>query len=136
VRLASAEGHFVAVVEHLRAAGLTVGEGWGRDNAGRDLTAPYVVVYSTSGPARRGPVGAPHDDSRLEFQTTCVASSARGAEVLRDRVAAAMLDGLEVDGRGVTVWTDLEVGVSRDPDVPSLFTGVDRWTVWTTPEVV
>jgi hypothetical protein len=126
----------MAVVETLRDAGLKVGEGQGRDNRGTDLRAPYVVVYSTSGPSRRGTIGDPHDDSRLEFQTTCVATSARGAEVLRDRVAVAMLSGVEVDGRRVHVWSDLEVGVVRDPDVPSLFTGVDRWTLWTTPRDV
>jgi hypothetical protein len=125
----------MAVVQKLRDAGLTVGEGQGRDNRGNDLKAPYVVVYSTSGPSRRGTIGAPHDDSRLEFQTTCVATSARGAEALRDRVAPALLEGVEVDGRRVHVWSDLEVGVVRDPDLP-LFTGVDRWTLWTTPRDV
>lgn len=133
MQLASNVDHFMAVVQALRAAGLTVGEGWGKDNARIDLAAPYVVVYSTSSMGRRGPVGAPFDDSRIDFQTTCVATTARGAEILRDTVAATLLNGLTVAGRRVRVWSDLEVGVQRDPDVTDLFTGIDRWTVWTTP---
>lgn len=133
MKLASNQAHFMAVVSKLRDAGLTVGEGWGRSNSGAALNPPYVVVMSTSGPARRGPAGAPHDDSRLEFQTSCVATTARGAEVLRDTVAAALLSGITVPGRRVSVWTDLEVGVQRDPDVHDVFVGIDRWTVWTTP---
>jgi hypothetical protein len=133
VNLASSESHFMAVVTKLRAAGLTVGEGWGRDNAGNDLSAPYVTVESTSGPGRRGPVGARFDDARMEFQTRTVATSARGAEALRDTVRAAMFGGITVSGRSVSVWNELEVGVVRDPDVNAVFTGVDRWTLWSTP---
>jgi hypothetical protein len=133
VNLASYEDHFMALVGKLRDAGLTVGEGWGRDNGGRDLAPPYVTVESTSSPGRRGPVGAPYDDGRLEFQTRTVATSARGAEALRDVVFEAVLSGIEVEGRRVAVWNDLEVGVHRDPDVDKLFTGVDRWTLWSTP---
>jgi hypothetical protein len=132
--LASNADHFMAVVEKLRTAGLTVGEGWGRSNTTAELSPPYVTVMTTSSPGRRGPAGAPFDDSRIEFQTTCVATSARGAELLRDTVAAALLSGITVTGRSTTVWSDLEVGVNRDPDVDTLFTGIDRWTVWSTPK--
>lgn len=125
--------HFMAVVEALRGAGMTVGEGHGRDNFGNPLEGDHVVVTSTSGSGGRGPVGAPHDDMRLEFQTMCVSGSARGAEVLRGTVAETLLAGLPVDGRGTYVWRDLSVGVRRDPDVAGLFTGIDRWSVWTTP---
>lgn len=133
MKLASTEAHFMALVTKLRDAGLTVGEGWGRDNAGNDLAVPYVTVESTSGPGRSGPVGARFDDARMEFQTRTVATSARGAEKLRDTVFAAVLGGITVTGRRVEVWNDLEVGVARDPDVHELFTGVDRWTLWSTP---
>lgn len=131
--LASVEAHFVAVVQALRDAGLTVGEGGGRDNSGNVMSAPYVTVSSTSSAGRRGPLGAPHDDARFEFHTKCVATSARGAEVLRDRVAARLLAGVMVAGRRVSVWQDLAVGVVRDPDVHELFQGDDRWSMWTTP---
>lgn len=131
--LASNEDHFMAVVVALRAAGLTVGEGWGRDNAGNDLSPPYVAVEATSGPGRSGPVGARFDDARMEFQTRTVATSARAAEKLRDQVATVMFGQVTVAGRRVSVWSDLAVGVNRDPDVFELFTGVDRWTLWTTP---
>lgn len=133
MNLASHEDHFMAIVEALRDAGLTVGEGWGRDNAGQDLPLPYVTVESTSAPGRTGPVGARFDDARLEFQTRTVATTARGAEVLRDTVSAVMRGGITVPGRRVHVWSDLEVGVNRDPDVHELFAGVDRWTLWSTP---
>lgn len=134
MNLASHETHFMAVVEALRAVGVTVGEGWGRDNAGNDLPVPYVTVESTSTPGRSGPVGARFDDARLEFQTRTVATTARGAEKLRDTVSGVMRSGIDVPGRRVHVWSDLEVGVVRDPDVHELFTGVDRWTLWTTPD--
>lgn len=134
MNVASNETHFMAVVAALSAAGLTVGEGWGKDNAGRDLSPPYVTVESTSAPGRTGPVGARFDDARLEFQTMTVATSARGAEQLRDDVGAVMRAGITVTGRRTHVWSDLEVGVVRDPDVHELFTGVDRWTLWTTPD--
>lgn len=134
MNIASNETHFMAVVEALRDVGLTVGEGWGRDNAGNDLSPPYVTVESTSSPGRRGPVGARFDDARLEFQTRTVDTTARGAEKLRDIVSGVMRSGIEVAGRRTHVWSDLEVGVNRDPDVHELFTGVDRWTVWTTPK--
>jgi len=133
VNVAANEAHFMAVVTALRDAGLTVGEGWGKDNTGTDLAPPYVTVESTSAPGRTGPVGARFDDARLEFQTMTVATSARGAEQLRDQVAAVMHAGLTVAGRRIHIWSDLEVGVVRDPDVHELFTGVDRWTVWSTP---
>ena len=133
-RLAGYEPHFMAVVGALRSANLTVGEGWGRDNAANDLTPPYVTVESTSTPRRAGPVGRPFDDSRLEFQTRCVARSARACEVLRDRVAVVMYGGIAVPDRRVWVTSDLSVGVFRDPDVHELFDGVDRWTLWTTPK--
>jgi len=133
VILASYADHFMAVVDALTAAGLTVGEGWGRDNAGSVLATPYVSVISTSGPGRRGPVGARFDDSRLEIQTSCVATSARGAEVLRDTVSATLLAGVPVAGRRVNVWSDLGVGVQRDPDVHELFVEIDRWMLWSTP---
>lgn len=133
MNLASNETHFMAVVTALRDAGMTVGEGWGRDNAANDLTPPYVTVESTSGPGRMGPVGARYDDARMEFQTRTVHTSARGAEALRDDVFTVMLGGITVTGRSVHVWNDLEVGVNRDPDVHELFEGVDRWTLWTTP---
>lgn len=135
MNVASHAAHFMAVVEALRTAGLTVGEGWGKDNAGRDLQAPYVTVESTSSPGRSGPVGARFDDARLEFQTMAVATTARGAEGLRDAVSDVMRGGIAVSGRRVHVWSDLEVGVTRDPDVHELFVGVDRWTVWSTPLV-
>jgi hypothetical protein len=134
-QLAGYEPHFMAIVDALRTAGLTVGEGWGRDNAANDLTVPYVTVESTSTPSRQGPVGRPFDDARLEFQTRCVARSARACEVLRDRVAVVMYGGLAVTGRRVWVTSDLSVGVFRDPDVHELFDGVDRWTLWTTPDL-
>jgi hypothetical protein len=133
MNIASNETHFMAVVEALRDAGLTVGEGWGRDNAGNDLSPPYVTVESTSAPGRRGPVGARFDDARLEFQTRTVATTARAAEKLRDQVSDVMRGGVDVPGRRTHIWSDLEVGVVRDPDVFELFTGVDRWTMWTTP---
>jgi len=133
VNLASYEAHFMAVVTKLRAAPLTVGEGHGRDQAGNALTAPYVTVETTSGPGRMGPVGARYDDSRIEIQTRCVATSARGVEVLRDTVAAELLEGVTVSGRRVEVWTELSAGTTRDPDLHELFFGVDRWTLWTTP---
>lgn len=133
MNVASHEAHFMAVVAALRAAGLTVGEGWGKDNAGRDLQPPYVTVESTSSPSRSGPVGARFDDGRLEFQTRTVATTARGAEKLRDVAGGVMRAGIAVPGRRVHVWSDLEVGVNRDPDVHELFMGVDRWTLWTTP---
>lgn len=131
--VASNQAHFMAVVGALRDAGLTVGEGWGKDNAGRDLQPPYVTVESTSSPGRQGPVGARFDDARLEFQTMTVATSARAAEALRDEVGTVMRGGIAVDGRRTHIWSDLEVGVVRDPDVHELFTGVDRWTLWTSP---
>lgn len=133
MNLASHETHFMAVVTALRDAGLTVGEGWGKDNAGIDLSPPYVTVESTSSPGRYGPVGARFDDAKLEFQTRTVATTARGAEALRDTVSDTMRTGVTVAGRRVNVWSDLEVGVHRDPDVHELFTGVDRWTLWSTP---
>ena len=133
MNLASYADHFMAVVTLLRAVPLTVGEGHGRDQSGTVLTAPYVTVETTSGPGFRGPVGARYDDGSMEIQTRCVATSARGVEVLRDQVATAMLGGVSVSGRSVQVWTDLSAGTTRDPDLHELFFGVDRWTLWSTP---
>lgn len=133
MNLASYETHFMAVVTALRDAGLTVGEGHASDQAGNELSPPYVTVESTSGPGRRGPVGARYDDSTIEIQTRCVATSARGVEVLRDQVAAEILGGLTVAGRSLHIWTDLSAGTTRDPDLHELFFGVDRWTLWSTP---
>lgn len=133
MNLASYEDHFMAVITKLRAVPLTVGEGHGRNQAGNSLTAPYVTVETTSGPGRSGPVGARYDDSRIEIQTRCVSTSARGVEVLRDAVATAMVGGVSVAGRRVEIWTDLSSGTTRDPDLHELFFGVDRWTLWSTP---
>ena len=120
----------MAVVDLLRAAGLTVGEG---DAAG--LQAPYVVVFLLPSDGPRGPVGAYQDDERVSFQTTCVHGSARGVEWLKHQVRQVMY-GLDVDGRRVHVARDQEFQTFYDKDVePPLFRGGDRWSVWSTPAV-
>jgi len=51
-------------------------------------------------------------------------------------VFGALLGGFTVEGRRIYVWNSLEVGVNRDPDIDALFTGVDRFTVWSTPAAI
>lgn len=122
------EAHFMAVVDLLRGAGLTVGEG-----DGADLTPPYVVVYLMPSD---GPTGPPDDwqaDERLSFQTTCVHNSPRGVEWLKHEVRQVMY-GLTVSGRRVHVSRGMEFQTALDREIePPLPRGGDRWEVWSTP---
>ncbi len=123
--------HTDALITLLKAAGLTVGDAVAPNSA-----PPYVIVYSLDS-GRDGPVSAPHDDSRMGWQTTCVGSSREQAQWLIDKVEATVLPAtLTVVGRFVGhAMREPGRGVGRDDNTggPPRFFATPRWSMWSTP---
>lgn len=128
--------HVQAVVTHLRAAPLTVGNhGWPGTDPHAD--APYTVVYLIAGGTVDGTLADPDDDSDLVIQLTSVGIGAEQALRTSDLGRAAMVGHrFVVSGRRcqpcrLRAASD---GARRDPDLtPPLFYCVDRYTVPTFP---
>lgn len=124
--------HTVAVIDALTAAGLPVGEGQAPPNT----APPYVVVRPYPGPALDGPVSDRYADAYPNVLVTSVGETQASAEIVADRVRAAVLgDALVVPNRTVTqVTAETPQPAQHDDDVsPPLWYSTDIYGVWTTP---
>lgn len=100
-------------------------------------SAPYYVVYGGGLAGLAGSIIRPKEDGTHVVQVTCVGRTRVGAEDLRDRARAVLLDkDLTIVGHAV-VWSDLAASppTRREDDAgaPSLFTAVDVYQLHVTP---
>lgn len=129
-------GHTDEVIAALEAVGLVVGDHEAPEGAGRQGDGsfdPYVVVYRIPGGNRSGSLEDPAEDGEFIYQVTCVGGSRRQAEWALDKTEV-LFEGLEVDGRAVTVVPHENPGTPREDDVtPAIFTATPRFRLMSTP---
>lgn len=127
-----------AVIELLQDGGLLVGDaerpaGWATAVAG------YVILYPLNAPTD-GPIGDVHADMASEYQVTAVGQTRAQAQWNLDRARTLMFAAPAhlVTGRRLMRPIELQGDsgvIDRDDDTsPALFYGVDRYTLWSTPD--
>ena len=141
------EPHTQAVITALRGVGLVVGEGREPDEphawAGGPATSQfisYVVVRPIPGGTRTGTLADPLADARMWYDVQCVASEQIAAERVLDLVQDALQPGaFLIPGRKivqvdpVTASLDVRRDDDPEPESVSLFYGLYRFRLWTTP---
>ncbi|MEV7422870.1 hypothetical protein [Streptomyces sp. NPDC091212] len=130
------------LVDALRAAGLTVGDGQPRDAHGA-LTGRYVVVRPRQVMRGEGSIGTPNADRQPEIQITAVGPSRRAADQVAEAAEAVALGDLAPPDSWS--WTQVAVYVTgtatttepltdpTSPESPDWFR-VDVYRYYLTPE--
>ena len=140
--MVSLQAHTSAVIDALRAAGLTVGDGIGsrwQDGGWQPLSVPYVVLYAIPGGDRRGVLSDPWADAELVYQATSVHTGPDGARHQADRVEEVLVGApapFTVPGRSLpSCRPDPGGSEGRDDDTagPPLFYVATRFRLKTTP---
>lgn len=124
------DAHAQALIDVLRASGLTVGDG-----SGEGLTRPYVTVDVLSGRAYTTSLDGDQDGRALPVPLTLVGDSPRACRWLADRVEAALLDRrLVVNGRTTAPMTRTS---ATAPDVDNKLQPSAWWTteIWNVSSV-
>ncbi len=124
--------HADAVASLLTTAGLTVSIGEAPD----DLAGAFVVLYPTPGLEVGDAIKSPLGDLQMDFQLTCVGSSAEQALWCADKARTAINRAIPtVSGRVCwPIWADEQPQpVLRDDAVnPPKFVAISRWSLRST----
>lgn len=131
--------HTDAVIAHLEALGLLVGDATKPDGAGDQddgSFVKYAIVYPEPGGGSGGTLGDLHGDAELIYQVTCIGKSREQAQWVVD-AALGLLEGLSVPERHIPfVQLDRPPGIERDEkQTPALYFATPLFRVITTPGV-
>ncbi len=124
--------HADAVASLLTTAGLTVSIGEAPD----DLAGAFVVLYPTPGLEVGDAIKSPLGDLQMDFQLTCVGSSAEQALWCADKARTAINRAIPtVSGRVCwPIWADEQPQPMRRDDAvnPPKFVAISRWSLRST----